>query len=275
MTAVKLAFTADLHLPITKSERLTGVAQEIAGFHPDALVIAGDLGETIVDFQRCLGLFKDRLACPIWVLAGNHDLWMQRAIDSHTLWVERLPQAVDQAGCHWLEGTSFVLHGTAVAGTIAWYDYSAADPSIQASEMHFAQEKYNYNADALRIDWEWSDPEFAARVAGPFVSTLDRLEADPAVRRTIVVTHVPLLEGQMPRDPSNRDWAFSNAYFGNLTLGKKVLARPKVSHIISGHTHMGRECQAPRSTGAPVEACVLASDYERPGWRGLTFQAEG
>jgi 3',5'-cyclic AMP phosphodiesterase CpdA len=274
MAAVKLAFTADLHLPITKAERLTTLAQEIASFHPDALVIAGDLGETVVDFERCLSLFKQKNSCPIYVLAGNHDLWMQRAIDSRALWLERLPQAVLQTGCHWLEGTSFVLGDTAVAGTIAWYDYSAVDPSIQALEMNFAQEKYQYNADALRIDWEWADAEFAARVAGPFVATLDRLEADPTVRRTIVVTHVPLVEGQMARDPSNKEWAFSNAYFGNLTLGRQVLDRPKVSHIISGHTHIGRECMVTRPKGAPVDARVLASDYERPAWLGLTFEAD-
>ena len=44
----------------------------------------------------------------------------------------------------------------------------------------------------------------------------------------------------MCRKPNNRDWGFSNAYFGNLTLGAQVLERQKVSHVISGHTHVGR-----------------------------------
>jgi hypothetical protein len=174
-------------------------------------------------------------------------------------------------GCQYLEGTSFTLGDTAVAGTIAWYDYSAADPIIQASTLQFAQEKMNFNADALRIDWEWSDTEFADLVGTPFLATLDRLEADPAVRRVVVVTHVPLVEGQMCRDPSNRDWAFANAYFGNLTLGRKVLARPKVAHLISGHTHTGREFRLDRPGLPPVEARVLPSDYENPAWFGLTL----
>jgi hypothetical protein len=274
MPAVKLAVTADLHLPITRAERLADLAAEIAAFGPDALVIAGDLAESLDDLEQCLTLFRNRLTCPVWVLAGNHDLWVRRSSDSKGLWQERLPRLVAQAGCHWLEGSSFVLQGTAVVGTIAWYDYSAADPSVKASTLKFAQDKLNYNADALLIDWEWSDPEFAARVAEQFLLALDRLETDPAVRRTVVVTHVPLLEEQMCRRPEDPSWAFSNAYFGNLTLGRHVLARPKVSHVISGHTHVGRTGRVPRPSGPPVEAHVLACDYEKPVWMSLTFDAE-
>src|SRR5205085_4299500 len=126
--------------------------------------------------------------------------------------------AVERAGCRYLEGNCFKLGATAVAGTIAWYDYSAADPSIQASMLKFAQEKFNYNNDALLIDWEWSDPEFAAMVSWPFLGTLEQLESDPGVKDIVVVTHVPILEEQMPRDPADPARAFTNAYFGNLTL---------------------------------------------------------
>jgi hypothetical protein len=269
--AVKLAVTSDLHLPITKAERVAALADEVRAFGPDVFVIAGDLGEGYLDVERCLQLVRERVSCPVWVLAGNHDVWARPPYDSHRLWLEKVPAMVRDAGCQYLEGTSFTLGDTAVAGTIAWYDYSGADPIIQASALQFAQEKMNFNADALRIDWEWSDPEFADLVSTPFLATLDHLSADPAVHRIVVVTHVPLLEGQMHRNPGNRDWAFSNAYFGNLTLGHKVLARPKVSHVLSGHTHVGRECRIDRPGLPPVEAHTLASDYENPAWVGLTL----
>ncbi len=269
--AVKLAVTSDLHLPITKAERIAALADEVRAFGPDALVIAGDLGEGYLDVEHCLKLFRDRVVCPVWVLAGNHDVWARPPYDSRRLWLDKVPEMVRAAACQYLEGTSFILGDTAVAGTIAWYDYSGADPVIQASALQFAQEKMNFNADALRIDWEWSDPEFADLVSTPFLATLDHLEADPTVRRIVVVTHVPLFDGQMHRDPANRDWAFSNAYFGNLTLGRKVLARSKVSHVLSGHTHVGRECRIERPGLGPVEARVLASDYEKPAWVGLTL----
>jgi hypothetical protein len=271
MDAVRLAVTGDLHLPITKIEQLAGLADEMAAFQPHAAILAGDLAESLADLERCLGLFKQKLPCPVWVLAGNHDLWVRRTSDSKAVWLERLPAAVEAAGCHYLEGKSFALDGVGVTGTIAWYDYSAADPSVEASAVKFAQEKFNYNNDALLIDWEWSDPEFAAMVAGPFIATLTRLQADPSIRQIVVITHVPILEEQMHRIPEDRTWAFTNAYFGNLTLGRKVLPHSKVTHILSGHTHVGKAVRVERSGMPPLEARVLGCDYHRPVWAGLTL----
>lgn len=268
---VKLAITADLHLPITSAEQLAQLATEMVAFHPDAAILGGDLAESLADLDKCLDLFKERLACPIWVLAGNHDLWVRRSSDSKAVWQERFPQAVARAGCHYLEGVSFTVKGVGVTGSLAWYDYSAADPIIQASSVTFAQEKFHYNNDALLIDWEWSDPEFASMIAGPFLAALERLEADSAVQKVVVVTHVPVLEEQIHRNPSDRSWAFTNAYFGNLTLGKHILTQAKVSHILSGHTHIGKTASVQRVGMGAIDARVIPSDYHHPAWVGLTI----
>jgi predicted MPP superfamily phosphohydrolase len=273
MPDVKVAFTSDLHVPITKIERVSALVGEIAAFQPDALVVAGDLAETPRDLERCLQTLREGVSCPVCILAGNHDLWAHPPYDSQRLWKERLPDAVASAGCRWMEGAAFEIGGTAVVGTIAWYDYSAADPSIKATALAFAQQKMNFNADALRIDWSWSDPEFAVAVSKPFLSTLAGLEQDSDVKQIVVVTHVPVLEEQMCRKPDNPEWAFSSAYFGNLTLGRRVLEHTKVSHIVSGHTHVGRQARIERPGARPVEAVVLASDYENPAWLGMTFKA--
>jgi hypothetical protein len=274
MAVVKLAFASDLHLPITKDEPIAALGRAVAAFAPQAFVVAGDIGESLADLKRGLQLLREQVRCPIWVLAGNHDVWARPPYDSRQLWMAQIPETVCATGCQWLEGTSFVLDGVAVAGTIAWYDYSAADPSVQASRLEFAQQKFHYNADALRIDWEWSDSEFADRVSTPFLSQLDHLESDPSVRRVVVVTHVPIVEGQIHRNPSDPRWAFSNAYFGNLTLGRKVLVHRKVSHIISGHTHVGKQCVVERQEKPAIEAHVLGSDYEHPVWLGLSIDAD-
>jgi predicted MPP superfamily phosphohydrolase len=270
MDALKLAFTADLHLPITNAETISALGRKIQAFGPRTLVVGGDVGESLADVERGLHLLREQVQCPIWVLAGNHDLWARPPYDSRKLWLEQVPRAVHAAGCQWLEGTSFVLDDLAVAGTIAWYDYSAADPNVQASALEFAQQKFHYNADALRIDWEWSDPEFAELVSTPFLAQLDYLESDPSIRRVIVVTHVPIVEEQMPRNPSDPRWSFSNAYFGNLTLGRKVLAYSKVSHILSGHTHCGKESVVERTDGSSIQTYVVPSDYEKPDWVALS-----
>jgi 3',5'-cyclic AMP phosphodiesterase CpdA len=270
MPPIRLAFTSDLHLPITSAPAIADLARAVAAFAPAVLVVAGDVAESLPELERCLATLKGLLDCPVWVLPGNHDLWC-RSARSQRLWEELLPQTVAAAGCRWLEGSSFVVDGVGVAGTIAWYDYSAADPAVQESPRTFAEQKRHFNMDAVMIDWAWSDADFAARVAGPFLAALDRLETDPAVRQTVVATHVPLLECQMLRRPDNRDWGFSNAYFGNLTLGRQVVARKKVTHVISGHTHIERQGQVRSEAGRVIEARVLASDYSAPAWLGLTL----
>lgn len=272
MPSVRLAFTSDLHLPITPAAAIADLAREVDAFAPHAFVVAGDVAESIgglANLEQCLALLTGLVSCPILVLAGNHDLWTQ-GTSSQRLWEERLPETVKEAGCHWLEGNVFVREGVAVAGTIAWYDYSAADPTIQATPRVFAQDKRFYNMDAVYINWPWSDEQFATRVGEPFLALLDGLEADPAVRQTVAVTHVPLLECQMCRKPDNRDWAFTNAYFGNLTLGREVLKRKKVTHIVSGHTHIGREGWVETEDSRVIEAHVIASEYGKPAWLGLT-----
>jgi hypothetical protein len=269
MTAVKLALTADVNLSVTPEARLVDLARQMAGFSPDAAVVAGDLGESLSDFTRCLKLLRQEIACPVWVLPGDHDFWARPPYDSRRLYLELLPQAAEKAGCGWLEGQSFTL-GTrlAVAGTVGWYDYSAAAMAGFLSDMEFAQQKFQHNADALRIDWEWSDPEFASLVGNAFLAELDRLEQDSALRGVIAVTHFPVLEQQLIREPGG---GFASAYSANLTLGRKMLTRRKLTHLISAHTHKGRQVEVPRDGLPSVDVRVLAGSYEKPAWLGLTL----
>lgn len=271
---MKLAVTADLHLPITPATLIWRLAREVDEFAPDALVLAGDVAESLRELEQCLAIFRGIVTCPVLVLAGNHDLWCRDA-SSRRKWEELLPETVRRSGCVWLEREPFVKDGVAVAGTIAWYDYSAADVSIKATARQFADNKRFYNVDAQFIDWPWSDVEFAQTVGAAFLETLDCLEADAAMRQIVVVTHVPLLDCQMCRDSGNPDWAFSNAYFGNLTLGGKVLERRKVTHVISGHTHVGRSATLPLQDGRTIAARVLDSHYGKPVWCGLELSPNG
>jgi hypothetical protein len=274
MPPVNLAFTSDLHLPITPATVIADMVREIDAHCPDVLAVLGDIGESLEDITKCLAMVKGLVHCPVLVVAGNHDLWIRDyRKKTKQRWRDYLPEVVQAAGCTWLEGEAHVVNGIALAGSIAWYDYSAADPVLKdVSAGTFAQNKRYYNMDAEMIDWPYTDPEFADLVGSQLLATLDRLEADPAIRQTVVFTHVPLLECQMCRRPGNRDWGFSNAYFGNLTLGTQVLQRKKVTHIISGHTHVGREEQVQLADGRTVAAHVLDSQYGRPVWLRITLE---
>jgi len=65
----------------------------------------------------------------------------------------------------------------------------------------------------------------------------------PAVHTIIAATHFPILEEQIHRDVHKSGWAFSNAYAGNLTLGKQVLKIKKFSQVLSGLLILGKRVQ--------------------------------
>jgi 3',5'-cyclic AMP phosphodiesterase CpdA len=269
---MRIAVTSDLHLPRTPAATIAALVADLLTHAPDAVVLAGDLGESSDDTGPCLDLFRP-LACPVLVLAGNHDLFPGRA-SSRQLWERVLPEAVRQRGFHWLEDGPFVREGVAVAGSVAWYDYSAADPALGATAADFAREKHYFSPDD-RLDWPWSDPAFADQVGRNLLEVLDRLEDDPAVRQVVVVTHMPILESQVLPWPNNPDWGFMRAYFGNLTLGREVLRRGKVTHVVSGHTHKGYEGRLELPGGRTVEVRVVDRREGKPGWVSLTIGTEG
>src|SRR5262249_49433846 len=143
-------------------------------------------------------------------------------------------------GATWLEEEIVRVGDVAIVGSIAWYDYSAVDPGITLSPDDIGKMKHHLNNDSTWIDWERDDREFAAERGAALGERLKEAARDPKVRAILVVTHVPILEEQIERRPKDQLWGVSNAYFGNLTLGAALIGEPKVSAVVSGHTHFGR-----------------------------------
>ena len=267
---VRIVVTSDLHYQITPEEKLRALAGVIATQAPDLTVLAGDLGEPLERFVACLACFVG-LPGDVAVLAGNHDVWHRKgAHSSERLWEDLLPAAAQDAGMIWLEDTVWRKGAVAVAGSLAWYDYSAVDPNVPPYPPdYFAKVKDRFNPDARYIDWPWSDLEFAARLGDRLVSSVLALDLDPSVRGTMVVTHVPLFDAQMCRKPFDQVWGFSNAYFGNLSLGQRLLSTKKLRRVVSGHTHVGREGVVRRPSGPdvdPIAVTVIPSDYGHPAF---------
>jgi 3',5'-cyclic AMP phosphodiesterase CpdA len=264
----KIAVTSDLHLGITEASTIRNLVSAIASEEPALTVLAGDIGEGLPNIAESLKLFT-HLPGDVAVLAGNHDVWAQANYASQDLWEHHLPTLVQAAGMIWLEETVWQRDSVAVAGSLAWYDYSAADPALPFYRPgFFAGMKSYYNRDAEYVDWSWPDREFASRLGDALCKRLQNLEADPNVSEILLVTHVPIFEEQLLRKPHDFDWGFSNAYFGNLTLGQQVLeTSKKIRAVMSGHTHIGREGKVRHPKfpkGHTVSVSVLASDYHAP-----------
>ncbi len=165
----------------------------------------------------------------------------------------------------WLEESAWRRDGIAVIGSMTWYNYSAVDLAVRPhSAAWFARHKRRINNDARFVTWAWSDLE-AARILGDgLVARTRQLEDDPTVQAVMVVTHVPIFRAQMVTKPGDRHWGISNAYFGNLTLGDRLIGMPKLRCVVSGHTHYGREEILERPGLPPLSVSVVASEYHRP-----------
>ena len=264
---------SDLHLGITEEAPIRALATEIAAQQPDLTVLAGDIGEGLARISACLSVFA-QLPGRVAVVAGNHDVWTFRGgPSSQDMWERLVPQAVRGAGMIWLEDETCRVGDVAVVGSLAWYDYSGVDPTVPPyPPEHFVSEKPSRNLDGRYVTWPWSDVDFAERLGDKLCARLEALEADASVRDVLVVTHVPLCERQLRRRPDDPRWGFGNAYFGNLTLGRRVLAFPKVRRIVSGHTHIPAQGMEPRPGLPDVPVEVVPSDFGSP--RAITLRSE-
>src|SRR5487761_2026463 len=193
----RIVITSDLHLGITSADEIAPMIPAIAAEQPDLTIIAGDIGKRLADIHACLDMFAG-LPGQVAALAGNHDLWAHDDAHSADLWEQGVPEVVRDAGMLWLEDTVWRRDGLAVAGSIAWYDYTGADPSIPPqTEAYWIDLKQRMHPDGRHLDWPWSDISFATRCGDALVARLAALEADPSVRDVLVVTHVPLFREQL------------------------------------------------------------------------------
>jgi calcineurin-like phosphoesterase family protein len=271
----RLVVTSDLHLGISTADQISALAERIAGEQPALTVLAGDIGEPYEQFVACLDLFR-ALPGDVAVLAGNHDVWTtDRRYGSQDLFERLLPRAAHDAGMLWLEDDSWQRDGLVVAGSMAWYDYTAADPGLPAHPVEYWVDlKRRFHPDARYIDWPWSDVEVAERLGDGLRERVARAERDAAIWGIAVVTHVPIFERQMLRKPGDTRWGATNAYFGNLTLGRHLRDGAKLRYVLSGHTHVGRDGWEERAPLPPLPVVVVPSDYGKPAYVAVDLTPE-
>lgn len=265
---MRIVVTADIHYTEGWEPVFIEMAQLISAKKPDVFLIAGDLGEPLDNFEAALSLFVD-LQCPKGIVAGNHDVWYRDGpYTSQQLWKEMLPASAHKYGYVWLESENIILDHVAICGTTGWYDYSGRDPSLRFSPEEYESLKGLVNMDAHYIDWPYTDREFANELRIDFARRLEKLENDPTIQEIVVITHVPVFEECVRRRPEDVRWNFGNAYFVNLTLGRTIAPKRKVSLIVSGHSHIGGQWEI-NFGGNVLQAHIVDSDYGKPGYLSL------
>lgn len=268
---MKLIFTSDLHYPITKWDLIQKLAKDIAGENPRALVLGGDIGETVRDHRfiiECIELFVETVGCPILVFAGNHDLWVSpdSKIDSRQIWESKFRKWVEAAGARYLEDQNFLYieedgRTVAVVGSYLHCDYSTKDTIGAVGNLpddYFWENKKRFINDGVYMRGLPNDREFAGEIGRGFLARLHQTKTADAV---VVCTHNPAVEELIIRRPHDTSWAMSTPYFGNISYQKELAEMKNLKYIISGHTHVGR-----RTTFNGMPAVSLDVDYNAPAY---------
>ncbi len=278
---MRIAITADLHLPITSADDIKDMIADVVDETPDIVVLAGDLGETRIRydlFQECIEFFTGRLDCPVLVLAGNHDLWVDpfSSINSLEMWEKQLPQQTLEAGGRWLESQNVTKKGVSIVGSMLHYDFSARDtigPTSVYNKEYFIENKKRIINDGRFFRGLPSDVVFAKKIGKAFRRRLIDAQMNPHVQEIIVVTHVPCTEQQMTRKPHDVSWSMSTPFFGNLSHMDWFMNCSKISHIVSAHSHQGNKGELyPRET--PKLKANLREDLKMAGLRSK-FRRKG
>jgi predicted phosphohydrolase len=229
---------------------------------PDVLVVAGDVFALEPELlTRCLRLFE-AFEGPKLLVAGNHDLWTRDGGDSFALYETVIPERAAACGFHDLDAAPLIVGDVGFVGTIGWYDYSFRDRSLGIPLRFYAHKAApgycrrrrelrglldpdeelpakalaarSYWNDGRMIHWDLDDGRFNALTIERLAAQLREVEG--RVRAVVAVTHhIPFAEMLVRKsDPS---WGFGNAFMGSAGLGETLLACPKVTHAVFGHSH--------------------------------------
>jgi hypothetical protein len=173
---------------------------------------------------------------------------------------------------HGLETDYLQIGDVAVTGIRGWYDYFrrvVTKDTIHLTTSDYQLIKPRFNNDGNYVRWidKRTDVEFANSLGEALETRLAKLESDPRVREVLVVTHVPAFSEQLV--PMAGDHPIADSYFGNLTLGSRLIKYSKLRTVVSGHTHREVPLQTIRSAGREITIATLSSDYRSPKYLAL------
>jgi predicted phosphohydrolase len=240
-----------MHVDLSEGNRAAAaaIARAIRASGPDAIVIAGDAGNTIEAVEQTLSLFESFRGPKLFV-PGNHDVWIETSggalIDSRTKYAEKIPATCRTLGFHDLGREPLVLGEVGFVGSIGWYDYSFADPRLGLSDEDYWRGRYGDEIwwDRKMTCWvseargeaasreRMRDPQVCAELCGRLESHLRWIEA--RAKSIVAVVHtLPFFVGVARTDPPH----YLDAYTGSEILGRILQAHSKVKLCIHGHKH--------------------------------------
>jgi 3',5'-cyclic AMP phosphodiesterase CpdA len=238
--APRLLAVSDLHVSYEENRAM------VRDLHPaspgDWLLVAGDVGERVVDIEWALGLLAGRFAQVVWT-PGNHELWARDGDAGGLRGVRRYEHLV--AICRGLgvltpEDPYPVWTGQGgpvrIVPLFVGYDYSFRPPGTTTKEEGLA---YAYRTGVVCNDEFLLHPDpYPTREAwcrARVTLTEQRLqECDPAVP-LVLVNHYPLV-----REPTDVLWYPEFAQWCGTEATADWHRRFPVAAMVYGHLHIPR-----------------------------------
>jgi predicted phosphodiesterase len=264
---MRVIVTSDLHYNHPASRAVAEeLIQRINRTDGDVLVLVGDTAVVQDDqIEQCLSRIRfdgERL-----YVAGNHELWTHGP-DSYQLFKEELPRRVRAMGWRWLQDEPLLVgDDVTIVGSVGWYDYSFAPPSLEIPKRFYeakvspgaAERLEDFHAlfedssditeHARSIVARWNDGKFVKlhRSDEAFLDELLdqlrlQLDALRARRRVLaMIHHLPF--GELLPPPRSGQWDFAKAFLGSRKIGKLLMQYPNVSDVFCGHSHFAAEAR--------------------------------
>lgn len=291
---VRIALISDVHVEYAGNRAACeALAERLAGGRPDILIVAGDVGSTPASILEGLGLFAN-VAPRCTYLPGNHDLWVRLSphdpstgVDSWDAYDRTLPEVVAEAGFTYLPSAPLVIDGIGFAGETGWFDYTFRPRSPVLDALPVAAfEAAEYEGwtwpDFQFCDWGMDMPSVTDVMLRRFGTKLAKLEADPAVRAIVAVTHhVPFrdqIHGWSPElEIPENVWDYCTVFMGSTQLGQRILASKKTVLALHGHSHVPGSWIVSRPDGSSVRVVRAPFGTEterarRPEGRGVILE---
>jgi hypothetical protein len=296
---MKIAFTSDLHVDVTRMNReiVPAMAIYLAESRPDVFILCGDISPRLPDLEETLKAFA-ALDCSRFFVAGNHDVWLQRAVDgapraydSCQKYRELIPDLCERNHFTCLGEKERIVDGLGFAGAMGWFDYSfrnrALDGEIEMKDYlrgRFRNLQWN---DFVHTEWnslaecpggegtgsKLDAPCISSWMAQSLREQLVRLAASAPLRGIVVATHfLPVKEHMRYAGDPLLD--FSSAYLGTEMMGGLIEEFPLIKWWICGHIHVkiARQWKQATITTSPLGYIRdSAADPAEEARKSITF----
>jgi len=255
----RLVWVTDPHLDHAPVEAIARFRKQLHDASPDAVVVSGDISESI-HLLSALDWLRSAVDAPLWFCLGNHDFYY----DS----IERVRDAVEE-WCGRRDGVRYltrsepfeIADGVGLLGHDGWADGRTESYERSIVVMHDARLIADLAGLDKRARWDVMmklADESALDIERQLSFALERWQ------HLFVVTHVPPFReacwhaGKISDD----HWA---PHFTNIALGQRLsnsaaMAPDRRITVLCGHTHGGGEF-----TPAPnLRVLTGAAEYGSP-----------